>query len=145
MQSERSIKFYPAEDMRHPNPSQNRGLRSVIILFTLRGRMGAVTFELDRRWLPESARGEYEQFEPTTREIMIHSPLPRKGLSDTYGPCEAIKSDVCYFESLLTLHADRAFEKLVREGDAGVWDALEKHYIDAFGEESDKEEDDDRE
>jgi len=143
--SERTIVFLSAEDDRHPDPAENGGLRSAVILFTLKGRKGAVTFELDTRWqLPEVqeewvAQGRMLQV-PTPREVGIHSPVPlHEGQEVTFESCDALDGRPCYY-TFSVLDADRAYKKLLREGSGGLWDALESFYIGAFGEESEPEE-----
>lgn len=140
----RSISFDPAYDRTHTDPKKNYGIHGVAIRFILKGDLGAVQFVLSTSWqLPEVTqrlmRRPYEPIgddphwmeRPRASDLGYHSPTPRyEGQTDMGRECH-ILGVPCFYDGS-TLNAQPVFERLLREGDAGVWAALEEYYTRTF-------------
>lgn len=80
---------------------------------------GASPLELEARFLPLAA------------ELSHHSRTKTENGRYTKR-CDLLDGECwCGWASLA---AERIFERLLREGDAAVWEELEKFYVDRFGE-----------
>lgn len=140
----RHIEFNPAWDKRRTN---HYGVHGVDLRFVLRGPKGAVQFCIFTNWhLPEvteelkgrrydAIQGDYHWMErPMPSDLGYHSPVP---LYDGQGivteECPYLDGKPCFYDGS-GLNAEPVFERLLREGDAGVWDALEKYYERTFDE-----------
>ena len=76
--------------------------------------------------------GKAVTFEPTAKNIQIHSETPLKNMSDTARPCEVICGD-CYTDGYSAAGADllRRWEESGRFNDV-IWDELGRYYRDWF-------------
>ena len=138
-QPSRWVEFTAAYDRRDPNPNKSYGIHGVDMRFLLRGPKGVTVFALATNWhLPEVQREiEREHGEsrgPLPMLLGYHSPAPiYEGQTQTIDSCEYLGGKPCYHDCSY-LAADRVFNRLLREGDGGVWAELETFYADQFGE-----------
>lgn len=138
---ERIVRFLPAFDRRNPNPSKNYGIHGVTLQFFLKGPKGTIQFVVFTNWqLPHVEKehdarcdGSYCFRKPMAADIGYHSPVPLyEGQEPITDKCEWT-GGVCYYDGS-TLCAEPIFERLLREGDDGVWAALEEWYHSRFEE-----------
>jgi hypothetical protein len=115
-------------------------------LFLLKGPEGTVQFRLFTNWhLPhvtkENAGHLYDAIggdahwmeRPMPADLGYHSRTPRyDGHTPMPNPCDHLDGAACYYDGS-TLNAEPVFERLLTEGDEGVWKALEGYYIQTFG------------
>lgn len=129
---ERTITFTAAFDKRDSDPNKDVGIGSVQVWFSLRGELGAVVFMLFTNWdLPEvRAEPRYHHMQPGPTLLSIHSLAPLDGAKSPE-PCEFLDGRPCYLENSV-FGGDPIFARLLREGDAGVWAALEDAYRKQF-------------
>jgi len=133
----RWVEFTPAFDKRNTDPNKNYGIGSVNIRFLLRGPRGVVQFLILSGWyLPEVqselGRGTFHDY-PLAADLGYHSPVPMyEGQEPITDSCEYLDGRPCYYDGS-SLAAKRVYERLLREGDAGVWSELEDYYTDRFG------------
>lgn len=135
----RLVEIAPAYD--HVAEGNGGGIHGAEIGFVLLGDAGAVRFMLMTNWmLPETnERIRREQqlvprslIEPLPADLGYHSRIPRRGAArPARKDCPYLDGAPCYYDGS-GLNARPVFERLLREGDAGVWDALEKYYLDVF-------------
>ncbi len=141
---ERTITFDPAFDKRDPNPAKNYGIHGVTLRFVLKGTQGAVQFVLYTNWYLPHVQQELDlrlddkfphlSCHPMPADLGYHSPVPRSSYQadvDGQDDC-SILGGRCYYDGS-ALNAEPVYERLLREGDAGVWAALEKYYGRVFG------------
>lgn len=137
----REVMFGSAFDKCAEKPSENYGIHGVEIRFVLKGPLGATQFLLYTNWLlPDgncpigrrhklmmSAASDADRSrDPLPADLGYHSPKPLYEGQTSMGHCEFIDAE-CYYDGS-GLQADAVYEHLVREGDAGVWAALEDEY-----------------
>jgi len=68
---------------------------------------------------------------PMALDLGYHSKVPKyEGDVPMSEHCPVLKGK-CYYDGS-TLNAERVFERLVNEGDAGVWAELESYYATTF-------------
>ena len=145
MKMERIVKMSPAWDKRHSDPSKNYGIHGVNLRFALVGEKGATQFLVYTNWqlphvteelLAKSVNGaSYSMLEvrflPMPADLGYHSRAKTE-----YGmhseECDLLGGG-CWYDGS-GLEAERVFERLVREGDAAVWEELELFYVEQFGE-----------
>ena len=134
---ERIIEFTPAYDKRDPEPIKNYGTHGVDIRFVLKGREGAVHFLIYTNWqlphvIQEAKDKSWPQslYEPMPADLGYHSLQPQQDQLRTEN-CPYLDGKPCYYDGS-SLAADSVFDRLLQEGDAGVWDALENYYADIF-------------
>ena len=144
-QMEKIIEFSAAYDKRDPNPAKNYGIHGVDIRFVLKGEEGAVQFllytgwqlphvreELNDSFLEHPRRVSLECMFPQPANLGYHSPKPMypedKPMIDS---CPYLDGKPCYYNGS-GLAAERVYERLLSEGDAGVWLELEKYYDRVF-------------
>jgi hypothetical protein len=144
---QRIVTFSPACDKRDPNPSKNYGIHGVDLRFVLKGEKGAVQFVLYTMWqLPhvtkENASRRYEAVggdshwmeRPTPADLGYHSLAPHyEGQTVIQESCEFLDGRPCYYDGS-SLNAEPVYHRLLAEGDAGVWSALEDYYRRVFEE-----------
>jgi len=139
---ERIVEFSPAYDKRHSDPKQNYGIGAVEIRFLLKGALGAMQFLLGTDWYPRELQASLRRkdadrgwfgVQPMPWDIGYHSRVPRHEGQGAMGPCEYLDGATCWYDGS-SLQAEPIRDALLERGDAGVWDALEKRYIDTFGE-----------
>ncbi len=130
----REISFEPAYDWR----DKNGGIHGVNLRFLLTGPEGAVQFVLYTNWqLPEvmkelEARPNHSLCHPMPADLGYHSPVPRYvGQEIMTIDCECLGGKPCYYDGS-SFNARPVYERLLREGDAGVWAALEDYYKETF-------------
>jgi hypothetical protein len=143
---ERRVTFQAAWDKRRGG----HGVNSVTMRLALVGEHGAVEVEVLTGWhLPEVVDG----WEGTTGRIdsVLLRPIPaavryhyRKPDEDAAGrmfahgapPYEGcpLLGSLCHDGGASFVDADTVFGRLVREGDAGLWAAIEERYVKTFGE-----------
>lgn len=132
----RTVMFHPAFDKRSPNPKENYGIHGVEIRFLLSGPHGAVQFLLFTNWqLPHVAKefetASYRFNKPMPADLGYHSRTPHYEGHQHMGPCEFLDGANCYYDGS-SLNAERVFNRLLRDGDAGVWSELEDYYRATF-------------
>lgn len=134
----RIVKFTRAYDKRHSDPSKNYGIHGVDVYFVLKGDRGAVQFLIFTGWqLPhvqEELRGNarLDSLFPMAADLGYHSLVPRYEGHTCMGECEWLDGKPCYYDGS-GLHAEPVFERLLQEGDEGVWSELEDYYREIFG------------
>jgi hypothetical protein len=142
----RSVTFSPAFDKRNPDPTKNYGIHGVEIRFVLRGPKGATQFLLSTNWqLPHVTKeflqrpydaigGDPHWMErPMPADLGYHSYTPQYD-GQPQRKCDVLpETDHCYYDGS-TLMAEPVYHRLLAEGDAGVWSALEAHYHRLFDE-----------
>jgi hypothetical protein len=146
----RRVEFVKAYD----HVPEGGGCHGVTIEFILQGRDGAVVFKVFTHWhLPAAQRridlinfrdvlyGQvYGQgsnglasYHPMSGGLGYHSHKPLyEGEQPDRDSCDYI-GGVCYSDGSLT-GGDPILERLIREGDAGVWEELEEYYGHMFQE-----------
>jgi hypothetical protein len=135
---ERIIRFYPAYDKRNPEPRQNYGICGVKVYFALKGRHGAVTFELLTDWYPKDVQQHekpkrIDDVQPLGACIAVHAPSPQfDGQEPSSGECEFMDGKPCYCD-VSYLAANIIRDLLLAEGSDGVWAELERWYTERFG------------
>lgn len=129
---ERLVSFEPAFERRHANPAQDYGIGSVTLRFVLRGEHGAVDWLLFTNWyLPETRANLGDEFPTPGPQVLTYHSL-REEDGPYQGPCAYLDGRTCYM-STQYYAADSVLERLLREGDAGVWAALADAYMKQFG------------
>jgi hypothetical protein len=137
---ERIVSFEPAHHKGVVNGA-DYGVGPVRIRFVLKGELGAVQLLLGTNWyLPEDQKRFTERgmlrshgTEPTGWDLGYHSPTPMYEGQETMGPCEWLDGKPCYYDGS-GLAADAIRNRLLAEGDAGVWAALTDCFRNTFGE-----------
>lgn len=137
---ERIIRFFPAWDKRAPAPAKNYGIHGVEVAFVLRGSAGAVSFVISTNWQLPHVQAErdsrppdpdprlwYFFHKPNPAYVSYHAIERRHEYEDECERCEWLDGEPCYIDATYT-GADPVFERLLREGDEGVWAALEELY-----------------
>ncbi len=138
---ERRVSFHPAFDKRHTDPAKNCGVGSATIFFALIGTAGAVSFSMSTGWnLPhvvaEQAPREAEWlashgrgllFAPQSFSLNYHRSTKREDYEGDARPCDLLPGGLCYGD-VTFLGAQPVLARLIAEGDAGVWAALEGFY-----------------
>jgi hypothetical protein len=106
--------------------------------FLLRGPKGVVQFLLYTGWQLPHVQAEFDRkgydSKPMAADLGYHSPVPfYEDQTPTTESCGYLGGKPCYYDGS-GLQAEPVFERLLREGDAGVWAALEDFYANIFGE-----------
>jgi len=137
---EQHIRFTPAWDRRHPDPKKNYGIRAVHINFWLKGPKGVISFILYTNWMLPDNEKETHNIHDGCHKTLCH-PLPADIGYHSYKPMYEgeTKSDFdcqflgqpCYHDGS-ALRATAVFDVLRREGDDGLWKALESEYLCQF-------------
>ncbi|MCJ7767420.1 hypothetical protein MUP79_03395 [Candidatus Bathyarchaeota archaeon] len=145
----REVLFMPAYDKRDPNPAKNYGIGSVRIAFIVKGSRGAITLSFYTNWyLPETvaeyrtgfkrADGSFgvsdlEAGEPVKAfSYDYHSKTQRFEGQIKYEDCQYLGGD-CYTDGSC-LNADPFKKLLLEKGSDGVFEEMEKDYIQHFHE-----------
>lgn len=138
----RKVNFEAAFDKRHPDPAKNCGIHGVNIRFVLIGKKGAVQFLLYTNWQLPRVTEEHDRkpvdkqyphllCRPMPADLGYHSRKPRyDGQEPMSDNCD-ILGGPCYYDGS-TLNAEPVYNRLLAEGDRGVWAALEEYYIQVF-------------
>ena len=140
----RIVKLRPAFDKRDPDPSKNYGIHGVELKFALVGEKGATQFLVYTNWqLPhvtdeminKSVNGASHsmleaRFLPMGADLGYHSKVEVE-YATHFDDCDLLDGE-CW-SNVSGLAAERVFERLVREGDAAVWEELESYYVERFG------------
>lgn len=139
---ERQILFEAAYDKRDPDPAKNCGIQGVNLRFLLKGDKGAVQFLLHTNWmLPHVQEGldlrhpDHLLCHPQPADLGYHSLSPLHDYQEepSQEHCPFLDGAPCYYDGS-SLNAQPVFERLLREGDDGVWAELEDYYKQLFGE-----------
>lgn len=138
---ERLIQFVPAWDRRSADPSKDYGVHGVELRFVLKGEKGAVQFVLYTNWQLPHVREELDRknrdhffCRPQPADLGYHSPVPlHEWQSPCNDSCEYLDGKPCYYDGS-SLNAMPVYGRLLREGDEGVWNALEDYYHSIFEE-----------
>lgn len=131
---EKIVRFEPAYE-------KEGSIGAVRIRFVLKGELGAIQFLLGTDWYTENKQREfydhpcsYFEVEPKGWDVGYHSPKPMhendEPISNT---CEFLDGRPCYYDGS-SLAAEPIRDRLLAEGDAAVWEELERRYVDTFGE-----------
>jgi len=140
---EKIIRFDPAFDKRHSDPSKNYGIHGVNITFILKNENKAVQFVLFTNWQLPHVTKEFVAkpmksaieleclFMPMAADLGYHSPIPHYATQEpTSEKCE-YTDGVCYYDGS-GLAAESVYNTLLEEGDEGVWHELEEYYKEIF-------------
>lgn len=139
MNFDRIVTFRPAFDRRDPDPSKNYGIHGVELRMVLRGERGATQFLLYTNWhLPHVTEELWRDrpldvlrhvVSPMPADLGHHWPTPTNEYEAEHGPrdCDILPGGKCFYDGS-GLAAERVYERLLREGDAGVWAELEGYY-----------------
>ena len=140
----KEIRFYPAYDKRNTDPKKNYGIHGVNLAFYLHGPEGVVQFILHTNWqLPHVAEEQkYQPYpsiggdvhwkeRPQPADLGHHSPIARYEGQHRHDHCDLLEQEYCYYDGS-GLNAYEIYDILLKEGDEGVWRALEKYYQDVF-------------
>lgn len=139
---ERIVRVKPAFDKRYDYPKKNYGVSSVLILFFLKGEMGAIQFVINTNWFVPTAREHLRQFEHIQRTSLImkpqgwdvgyHSPKPMyEGHTSMDQECDLVEGGKCYYEGT-TLYAEEWIEDFVAGGTEWLWPRMEEEYHTRF-------------
>lgn len=145
---ERRVEFRAAFDKRDPDPTKDYGIHGVEIRFLLIGPRGATQFVLYTNWqLPHVTKETMAQtilrrfdeidlkvrFLPLPADFGYHAYEPQYDGHTRMDTCDVltIAEGGCYYDGS-SLAADDVYQRLLREGDAGVWAALEEAYAERF-------------
>lgn len=141
----RSITFKPAFDRRDSDPAKNYGIHGVSLRFLLVGDKGAVQFVIYTNWhlphvqeeLDNRTSSPYPHLlcHPTPADLGYHSPVPRYEGQPKMEGCDILSNGCCYYDGS-SLNAEPVYERLLREGEDGVWSELEEYYKANFTEET---------
>lgn len=128
----REVIFFPAFDKRDPNPSKNYGIGNANVLFVLKGKKGAVTFEVSSGWyLPqqvaEHGQKPWSQWQPSGSSIAYHSRKKRYEEQHFRTDCAFVGGKRCYSDASYC-YADDIFKILVAERSEPMWRKLEEFY-----------------
>lgn len=140
----REVRFEAGYDHREEDagkPSgQRRGCGAMHIRFLLHGEKGTTQFLVSTGWLPTWVTGvEYPAVKPLPRDRRVWDLYP-SGMDfghhwDTatyegeYQPdsCDVRPGGTCFYDGS-GLYAGKVLARLLREGDAAVWEELETYY-----------------
>ena len=139
---ERIIKIRAAYDTRHTDPKKNYGIHGVQMYFYLKGTEGVVQFILSTNWHLPHVQNELDfkmdskyphlSCHPMPYDLGYHSPIPQhEGQTTVNEECDILDGKPCYYDGS-TLNAQPIYEKLLKEGDEGMWSALEEFYNEIF-------------
>lgn len=129
------IRLSPAYDKRNADPEKNYGIHGVTLGMYLAGPEGAIQFVLFTNWQLPHVQIEIDQrrsydhtlCHPMPADLGYHSKISRyEGQAPIEQDCEWT-GGVCYYDGS-GLNADRIYQVLLVEGDAGVWRELEVEY-----------------
>jgi len=144
------VEFSAAFDKRHADPKKNYGIHGVEMRCVVKGDKGAVQFLLFTQWqLPHVTKetdartvGSCDAlqlqcfYHPYPVDLGYHSPIPHYDGQEPLADCPYLDGQPCYYDGS-GLNAEPVFERLLREGDKGLWSALEEYYRLTFKEELD--------
>jgi hypothetical protein len=138
---EKIVTITAAYDKRHDDPSKNYGVHGCELRMVLRGELGATQFVLFTNWQLPHVAEEFKArdvsrslLEPMPAGFGYHSPKPMYEGQDVVGDsCEYLDGKPCYYDGG-GLYAETVFERMLKEGDEGVWAELEQSYVERFGE-----------
>jgi hypothetical protein len=128
----------PAFDKRSADPKKNYGIHGVEMRMVLKGPLGATQFLLFTNWqLPHITKEHMARwagdpsmsktlFLPMPADKGYHWSTPRY---EDQKPmtCDLLPGGQCYYDGS-SLNAEQTFDRLLREGDEGVWKDLEEYY-----------------
>jgi hypothetical protein len=154
---ERQVTFRAAYDRRDPDPGKNYGVHGVEIRFVLIGPKGAAQFLLYTNWMLPHVQKERDEYtldkilagdrlyrddpfyshKPMAADLGYHAREPRYEGQKKYDVCDFIEGG-CYYDGS-TSNAEPVFDRLLHEGEDGVWAELEDYYRNRFGERYDDE------
>ena len=149
MNMERIVQFQPAFNRRDDDPNKNYEIHGVTLRMILKGNKGATQFVLYTNWqLPHVTKEfKYEDrfiyndvhysCRPTPADVGYHSLVPQyEGQTPMEGICNVLGVQ-CYCDGSF-LQAEKVYERLLIEGDEGVWKELEDRYRSLFGDDNDQ-------
>lgn len=143
----KEIKFVPAFDRRHSDPSKNYGIHGVDCIFYYGDpEVGVVQFVLYTNWfLPETEKEFASSDNCMVREhypfTFLQAPMPAdlgyhaaesQYEGHTSCKCHLLSKKECYYDGSV-LNAIRVYDILRREGSDGVWKELERYWKEHFG------------
>lgn len=141
---ERTIITRPPFDKRSSNPKKDYGIGSMLIWYIVKGKKGAIQFQLNtggylRHVVQERAnRGclTYSNGKPNLGiiegwDLGYHSPKPMyDGQTMVSDSCEVLGGK-CYYDGT-SLGADEPLRVFINDGEEGLWKFLEGIYHDRF-------------
>jgi len=144
----RKIEIYPAYDKRDTDPKKNYGIHGVTMVFVLRGPKGAISFTLYTNWhlphvqeeLTRKCNGSFQggifycRQCPMPADISYHSPVRTHKYQYETKECSYLDGKPCYSDGS-SLMARDVFNKMVAEGEEGLWKELENRYNSQFNKE----------
>jgi hypothetical protein len=125
---ERMIRFRPAFDRRSEEPGKNFGIHGVEMRASVVGPWGAVSLTVFTGWMLPHLRNEGHR--PMAADLSYHSAT--ECADSARQPCNFMPQGFCWLGGPGFDAADAVFEELLTRGDAGMWDALERHYRSRF-------------
>lgn len=146
MKLEHIIKTKPPFDKRNADPHKNYGIGSMLVWFIVKGDKGAIQFQLNtggylKHVISEAARKNELCFSDGLPmqgiiegwDLGYHSHFPMyEGQSTISNDCNIINGK-CYYDGT-SLGAEEPLNIYIKEGEEGLWDFLEKVYVERFEE-----------
>ena len=138
---ERKVYFEPGYDKRSSDPSKNYGINGMQIRFVLKGERGAIQFLLMTDWFPPHVQQErwrnqvpaIFEVSPMAADIGYHALDPQyEGQGAIDDACPILDGKPCYYDGS-SLNAEPIRDRFLAEGDAAVWEELERWYKNQFG------------
>lgn len=140
-----------AYDKRSDDAKKNYGIHGVAMRWVLRGNRGATQFLLFTNWqLPHVTKEMVDRalrksqlldetefrcfWQPMPADLGYHSYVPQYEGHESRS-CDLLQHGECYYDGS-GLAAERVFNRMLREGDKGLWDELEMYYHQCFDEPS---------
>lgn len=150
----KSIRILPGYDKRPKKAGDpNYGIHGCTVLFTLQGLKGTVTFTVYTDWLPLHVQEEHmgkdvmggplNPFpnvcqvvvgtQPTGADLSYHSPEPRRDWQkeEPARDCDILPGGKCWSDGT-GLGAERVRNRMLEEGDKGVWKFMGEYYYHEF-------------
>lgn len=123
--------FTPAFDKRNPDPHKNYGIHCVDMYFVVKGKKGAVSFQIMTGWFLEKNRDANEGMRhfPIAADILTHSIVNYEKLQEgNHHPVCMFTGKGCYSNMHSLLWAEQVFNEFCEKGEKYLWGELEKVY-----------------
>jgi hypothetical protein len=151
----KELTIEPGFDKRDPNPHKDYGVHGCTIRFKLIGEIGAVHFIAYTDWLPLNVQrermgkevvGSYPDVcqvvtgvQPMAVDLGYHSAKPLRDWQkdEEARDCDILPGGKCYGDGT-AMGAEPVRDRLLAEGEAGVWKELGRYYFDTFVEPTDE-------
>lgn len=138
---ERKVEFIAGYDKRHTDPKKDYGVHGVDIVFSVKGKHGAISLIICTNWYPTHCR-DYPLvkngmiFFPMAADIGYHSYTPQRDwqTKPSQEKCRFLDNKPCYYDGS-ALRANDFFDILTDKGEDALWKELEKEYEIQLGKE----------